>query len=221
MLKLKSYFQRPEKGYDPVPLEYADKYADFEFKKIDAELINKIGIFTGGFTNKSLLDLGGGPGQYSIEFAKQGATVTWHDISKNYLDIISQKSKIEEVDIKLSLGYLEGAKGKFDILFNRICWYYCINDYKFAALIYSLVNDGGYGYIILNNENYLFTKIKKEKLVKKVYLSINYWFNEVFDIKFIHIHPSHKKLQKAFSKFNFSYISIERENLNTVISFKK
>ncbi|TCC92725.1 class I SAM-dependent methyltransferase [Pedobacter hiemivivus] len=221
MLKLKSYFQRPEKGYDPVPLAYAAGYTDFEFKKIDTELVNKIGIFSDGFTNKTLLDLGGGPGQYSIEFAKQGAAVTWHDISKNYLDIASQKSKTEDVDIKFSLGYLESAKGKYDILFNRICWYYCFNDYKFADLIVSLVNDGGYGYIIVNNENWLFSKIKKEKLVKKIYLSLNYWFNEIFDIKFIHIHPSHKKLKKVFSKFNFSYLNVERENLNTVISFKK
>lgn len=221
MLKLKSYFQRPEKGYDPVPLAYAQGYTDFEFKKIDRELVRKLEIFANGFANKTLLDLGGGPGQYSIEFAKQGAFVTWHDISKNYLDIASKKSKTEEVEIKFSLGYLESAKGKFDILFNRICWYYCINDYKFAGLIYSLVNDGGYGYIIVNNENWFFDKIKTEKLIKKAFLSINYWFNEFLDIKFIHIHPSHRKLKKAFSKFNFTYINIEREKLNTIISFKK
>jgi SAM-dependent methyltransferase len=221
MLKLKSYFQRPEKGYDPVPLAYAQGYTDFEFKKVDADLVNEIGIFSNGLTNKTLLDLGGGPGQYSIEFAKRGAAVTWHDISKNYLDIARQKSKIEGVDIQFSLGYLENAKGKFDILFNRICWYYCINDYKFADLIYSLVKDGGYGYIVVNNESWLFEKIKKERRLKKAFLSINFWINEIFDIKFIHIHPSHKKLKKVFSKFNFSILNIERDKLNTVIVFQK
>lgn len=221
MLKLKSYFQRPEKGYDPVPLAYAQKYTDFEFKKVDSELVNKIGAFSNGFANKTLLDLGAGPGQYSIEFAKQGALVTWHDISKNYLEIASQKSRGEKMNIKFSLGYLESAQGKFDILFNRICWYYCINDYKFAGLIYSLVNSGGYGYIIVNNENWLFNKLKTEKWIKRVYLSINFWLNDFFDIKFIHIHPSHKKLKKVFSQFHFTYINIEKEKLNTVISFKK
>jgi SAM-dependent methyltransferase len=221
MLKLKSYFQRPEKGYDPVPLTYAQGYTDFEFKKVDTDLVNEIGTFSNGFTNKTLLDLGGGPGQYSIEFAKRGATVTWHDISKNYLDIARQKSEIEGVDIQFSLGYLENAKGKFDILFNRICWYYCINDYKFADLLYSLVKNGGYGYIVVNNESWLFEKIKKERRLKKAFLSINYWINEIFDVKFIHIHPSHKKLKKVFSKFKFSYLNIKRDKLNTVIVFQK
>lgn len=221
MLKLKSYFQRPEKGYDPVQLAHAQKYTDYEFKTIDLELVNTIKVFANGYINKKLLDLGGGPGQYSIEFAKQGATVTWHDISKNYLNIASQKSKIEKVDINFSLGYLENVKGEFDILFNRICWYYCINDYKFADLIYSLVNNGGYGYIIVNNENWLFSNMKKESLAKQTYLIVNYWLNEFFNIKFIHIHPSHKKIKKIFSKFNFSYLKIERDKMNTVISFKK
>lgn len=221
MVKLNYYFQNPKKGFDPVPLTYAKQYAAFEYKKFNSDCINEIISNDIELENKTLLDLGGGPGQYSLEFAKRGAKVTWHDISKNYLDIAKSKAEKQNLNINFSLGYLDDVRGKYDIIFNRICWYYCLNDSKFANLLYALVKDDGYAYIIVNNEMFLKERLKKEAFLKRMIFNFSFWVNETFDIKLIHIHPSHKKLNKVFANLKFKYLNIERNGLNTLIKFKK
>lgn len=72
MLWLKYHLQKPEKGFDPVPKAFAEKYAANEYKKIDSKVIDFIKTHLGDFENKTLLDLGAGPGQYNtlITFSK-------------------------------------------------------------------------------------------------------------------------------------------------------
>ncbi|MCX2573975.1 class I SAM-dependent methyltransferase [Pedobacter sandarakinus] len=221
MIRLKYYFQRPEKGFDPVPLSHAATYADHEFRKFNTDFIDEMVNQEVSFSGKSLLDLGGGPGQYSLAFAKKGAQVTWHDISRNYLNIVKNKAKQEKVNIKYSLGYLEDAHGTYDIVFNRICWYYCINDYAFAKHIYQLVNDGGYAFIMINNDNFLQKELQKESRLKKSIIKFSFWLNEKLNVKLTHVHPSHAKLKKVFAKYHFSEFNIQRTGLNTLITFKK
>jgi len=221
MLWLKYYLQKPEKGFDPVPKHFAEKYAANEYEKLDHTTVDVIERQIAGFENKSILDLGAGPGQYSIAFAKKGAEVTWHDISKNYLEIAKSITKTENVGLHFSLGYLEEANGKFDMVFNRICWYYCINDYKLAKCIYNLVKENGYGFIIVNNEKYLQKELEKESGFKKHAIKMSYWLNENFNIKLTHVHPSHRKLCKIFTSLNFKSLQLEQHGHNTLITFKK
>jgi len=221
MVKLKYYFQKPEKGFDPVPLGFAKQYAASEYKKFNTRVIDEMGIPLQSFNNKTVLDLGGGPGQYSLEFAKRGAKVTWHDISKNYLDIAKSKAEHEHLNINFSIGYLEQAKGKFDIIFNRICWYYCLNDYQFAHHLYTLINEGGYGYIIVNNEEFLENELKKESFFKRLIIKASYWINETLDIKLTHVHPSHRKLNRIFSSLKFKRLQVYRKGDSTLITFNK
>ena len=221
MLKIKYYLQRPEDGFDPVPLPYAKSYAEAEYNKFNPDLVEELENRIGNIAKKTLIDLGAGPGQYSIEFAKRAAKVTWHDISKNYLKIAEQHAQSNNLNINFSLGYLEEAKGCYDILFNRICWYYCIDDYKFASLIYTLVNKGGYAFILVNNNDFLFNQIKNYSFIKRNVIKVFYAINEKLNIKLIHVHPSHNKLRRVFSEYKFERFDIEKLGNNTLIFFKK
>ena len=147
-----SKFQRPEKGWDPVPKEYYMKYATSEWERgIDKNLIDTLDFWIGGLKGKNILDLGGGPGQYAVEFAKRGANVTWHDVSNRYLDFASNKAKENNVSINFSLGYMDEANKllhqKYDLVFNRICWNYCFSDFAFIKVIFDLLTNDGVAYI--------------------------------------------------------------------------
>ncbi len=149
--RLASLVQRPERGWDPVPSTWARTYADAEWDLNTAAIINRLEEWVSGFEGKRLLDLGGGPGQYSVALAKRGAQVTWHDISHNYLQIARSHAEQAGVKITFSMGYLEEAARlraePFDIVFSRCCWNYCRNDRDFAQVIYHLVKPGGSAYI--------------------------------------------------------------------------
>lgn len=146
---------RPETGWDPVPSEHAERYAQLEWGKYYPtnvyRQVDLLGSRIGGLEGKRVLDLGGGPGHYSVGFAQRGASVTWHDISQKYLSIVREYAEKHAVNIELSLGYLEDAKGfldsPFDLVFVRGCWYCCMRDRSFAKLVYRLVKPGGAGYI--------------------------------------------------------------------------
>ena len=93
-------FFRPENGWDPVPLIHAKKYADKKW--LDGtreELLYKIDDWVGGISGKTVLDLGGGPGQYSVALAKMGAKVVWHDVSELYLNYAKDKALSHNQDI--------------------------------------------------------------------------------------------------------------------------
>lgn len=143
-------FRRPDNGWDPIPEAYAEQYSSKEWELVNHSLVEEMDGLMGGLKGKTVLDLGGGPGQYSIAFARKGALVTWHDISKRYRDIAKAKAAESELNIEFSLGYMEEAERlgrRFDFVFNRICWYYCKNDRAFARIVFGLVAPGGGCYI--------------------------------------------------------------------------
>lgn len=152
---LHALLHRPEKGWDPIAPEYAERYAAAEWEKMDDTLINELEQRIGALQGKRVLDLGGGPGEYTVAFAQRGAKVTWHDISHNYLRIARRHAAEAGVDVEFSLGYMEEARKfvtrPFDLVFNRVCWYYCRNDREFARLVHDLVKPGGAAYIDTNN----------------------------------------------------------------------
>jgi len=142
---------RPEKGWDPIPMDYARAYADAEYAGFRPGLVKDLERVVGPLEEKRVLDLGGRPGHYSIDFARVGADVVWHDVSRNYESIAKAAAVDAGVSIHFSLGYLEDAAKfedeRFDLVFNRICWRYCQADSGFADLVYRLVAPGGAGYV--------------------------------------------------------------------------
>lgn len=142
---------RPERGWDPIPVDYARAYADAEYGGFDPGLVVDLERRIGPLAGRRVLDLGAGPGQYSIAFARAGADVVWHDVSRNYLSIARAAAEDAGVSVRFSLGYLEDAAKfsaqPFDLVFNRICWRYSFDDRAFADMLIRLVAPGGAGYV--------------------------------------------------------------------------
>src|SRR5260370_11759575 len=130
-----------QRGWDTITLEDARSYAALEWQKFDERPLQEIEEWLGGFSGKEVLDLGGGPGQFTIAMAHKGSRVTWHDISQNYRRIAQARNP--GLPVEYSLGYLEDAialgEGRFDLVFNRICWNYSRSDDAFATLIWRLL----------------------------------------------------------------------------------
>lgn len=182
-------------GYDPVPADHARYYTQTEWRTFNPTMVNILEARIGGFEGKRILDLGAGPGQFAIEFAKRGGKVTWHDISRNYLAIVKDLASAHGVDLDYSLGYLEEASRlmdhPFDLVFNRICWIYCANDFEFAKLIHDLIRPGGWGYV---NSDYWLEKMDP---LTKFRLAVNAHTG----IKLGHIIPPQGRLEKYFRGF--------------------
>lgn len=117
----------------------------------DPLLVALLDDWLGGFAGKRVLDLGGGPGHYSLEFAKRGARVTWFDVSSRYQELARLKCAEGGVEVEFAMGYLDEAAAvlqrQYDLVFNRLCWYYSFNDARFARMIYSLCDAGGVIYV--------------------------------------------------------------------------
>jgi SAM-dependent methyltransferase len=195
--RIHAWLHPPEKGWDPVPPAYAEQYATSEWSKLDENLVQRLGERIGGFEGKRVLDLGGGPGQFSVAFAKRGAQVTWHDVSRTYLGIAQRHARMAGVAIAFSLGYLEEAERftevPFDLVFNRICWYYCMNDSRFARLVVSLVRKGGSGYVDCNPAESQEVHGRRR---------IPYWLNNAFGLKVGHPFPPHGRIERLIRSAN-------------------
>ncbi len=209
-------FHKPENGWDPVSKNYALEYSNNCYKSIDYDLINEVTTFFCCIQNKSLVDLGAGPGQYSIEFTKLGANVTWHDVSKNYMEIAINKANDANVVIdKFILQYMDEVNYKCDFIFSRVCFYYCINDKQFLKNILNCLNKNGKAFITLHNED--FYKFKKLETFKwnQVKTSILTFLNNSIGLKIGHPHMSKKRIEKLFNSFELNYVNIYHDSLGT------
>jgi 2-polyprenyl-3-methyl-5-hydroxy-6-metoxy-1,4-benzoquinol methylase len=173
----------------------------------------------GGLEGKRVLDLGGGPGQYSVAFAKRGAITTWYDVSRIYHDFSKQKADENGVGINFSIGYLDEApeilNEQFDLVFNRICWNYGFCDFSFALKLYSLVSPGGVGYIDTTHSGW-----KRDTLPRGILFRT--WLNDTTGVKIGHPHPPHGRLAKIFSQFPIEEISIDyKMETNDRITFRR
>lgn len=202
---LHSRLHRPETGWDPVSPKHASDYAAGEWAYWETDLpayLDGIERQVGSFAGMEILDLGAGPGQYSVAFALRGASVTWHDVSHQYLAISQEKAREYDVAdrIRFKLAYMEDAAdlpaGSFDLVFNRISWYYCRNDAAFAKVIYRLVKPGGYAWIDCPHISYVSTKAK-----------LIYGLNERLGIKIGHPCPPPGRLEHDFVSFAGSTVT--------------
>ncbi len=215
--RLHMWCHRVEDGWDPIPLSYARDYSSLAETECDPCLVDRIEAQIGGFEGKRVLDLGGGPGQYSVLFAKRGARVTWHDVSRVYQKIASERAKDARVDLQFSLGYLDEAGGScpepFDLVFCRVCWCYSRSDRRFAKLIYSLLKPGGIGYIACNTPEF-----SRPTGLRK----LQYWLNGNLWWKIGHPMPPHGRIARLFQRYPIEKMEIDySSNLMDVVLFRK
>lgn len=189
---------RPEKGWDPVPAQYAAEYASRAWSSFEESVVVALEEKIGGLEGKQVLDLGAGGGQYSVAFAKRGALVTWYDISRNYLQIAQQKAKEAGVDIAFSLGYMDEApqnlQKQFDLVFNRVCFCYGWSDASFVFVIYKLVRPGGYAYIETNNSSFGWERLSPAARFRT-------WLNAATGIKIGHPHPPRGRIPALLLRY--------------------
>ena len=215
--RLHSLFHRPERGWDPISAEYARGYAEEQWRNISGALIDELEQRIGGLANKRILDLGAGPGQYSVAFARRGAQVTWHDVSRAYQKIASKHAADAGVGLSYSLGYLDEAgtliAHPFDLVFTRLAWCYCMNDRAFAELIYSLVRPGGAAYIDTNTPAFESIRGLRHFL---------YFFNDHFGLKIGHPHPPHGRIATLLHRYAIDFMILDySSHLNDRIFFVK
>ena len=183
-----SRVQRPDRGWDPVPVAHAEQYARSEWQSVSEPLLDQLEGWVGGLSGKRVLDLGAGPGQYTVAFARRGALVTWFDISMNYQAMA--RVKVDEFNVtgqvQFCIGYLDDAPRllaeRYDLVFNRICWNYGRSDRLLADAIYDLVRPGGYGYIDTTNSLFNAHKLSTSARLRT-------WLNAACSIKIGHPYP--------------------------------
>lgn len=211
--KLFARFYRPENNWDPVSPEWASKYGASEWLNLNVALLDELEILVDGFQGKRILDLGGGPGQYSIAFAKRGASVTWHDVSRTYRNMAQDKAiEFAVLDkIKFSLGYLDEAplllEESFDLVFNRICWSYGFSDRSFADVVYRMVSPGGFGYVDTNHSEFHREQLSASSKFRT-------WLNSSFSIKIGHPFPPHGRLAQLFLSYPIRRLIVDYSDAN-------
>jgi 2-polyprenyl-3-methyl-5-hydroxy-6-metoxy-1,4-benzoquinol methylase len=210
---------RVEKGFDPVSKQYAEAY----YKRKDASIINKeldeVEKQVGNLAGKKVLDLGAGPGYYATAFAKRKAITTWADISNNYKQIAMRDAAFENVNLDYQLCYLDDFTGQYDLIFNRICFYYCLNDQKFAKKIYNALLPNGVAYIMFHNSNRLYHE--SDSKLKKIIALSKYNINNILGIKIGHPPISKNRINNLFKKLNPKSIFIKDVGLDSLIVIKK
>ena len=195
---LHALLNRPEKGWDPISPAYASENSKIEWNQgVDESLLDELDRWVGGLAGRRVLDLGGGPGQYSVAFAKRNAIVTWHDVSHAYRELAQRKASEQNVQIRFSIGYMEDAaklhNERFDLVFNRICWYYGFTDYRFAQIVFDLVRPGGVGYVDTVHSG-------APDPTASWSVSVRTWLNDRLGIKIGHPLPPHGRVARLFMK---------------------
>lgn len=215
--RIKSWFQRPEKGWDPVPSEYAKKYSERCYAEDISDACVEIKDFFRDVRDKKVLDLGAGPGQFTCFFAEQGADITWHDVSKNYYDIFCKK--YPDLNVKTVLSYIDDISGSYDFVFNRVCWYYSMNDKSFLRAIYRAMKPGAKGYFIIPNEGYL-ASLSQVGLGRAIRL-IQFYLNNSWGIKIGHPMNTTKRIRKLFRHYPWGTLDINVDGRETIVKCQK
>ena len=193
-------FKKTKNGFDPIDQEYALKYFDETYGKknrLDHKLISilKENI---EIKNKKIVDLGAGPGQYTLLLAKEGAQVHYHDISHNFVKLAIEKAAKEGYSFTHTIDYIDNLNGLYDVIFNRGAFNYCFDDKKFVDILYNQLNKGGIYFGILVNENQVFSTKKAPLFSKTTLFYIQFWLNDLLNIKLGHPFTSKRKIKKIF-----------------------
>jgi 2-polyprenyl-3-methyl-5-hydroxy-6-metoxy-1,4-benzoquinol methylase len=217
---LHALFHRPERGWDPIPATYAAQYTEIQWGQgVKESLLDELECWVGGLSGKRVLDLGGGPGHYSVAFAKRNADVTWHDVSRTYREVAEMKAINEKVHIQFSIGYMDAAAKlhcePFDLVFSRVCWNYGLSDHSFADAFFDLIKPGGVGYVDAMHSGARDPNSSWSVLIRT-------WLNQQFAIKIGHPMPPHGRIAKLFMKKPITKMLVDYSSpLNDRITFVK
>ena len=191
-----------EKGYDPIEKSYAEDYTrkawkqDYHSGKVKA-VVDTVESKAGKLADKRVLDLGAGPGQFTMGLAQRGAQVTWHDPSREYQRLA--RELLHDVTIEFSIGYLEQASkfynSPFDIVFCRVCWFYFVSDKRAVDLIVSLLKPGGVARVEVNSEDWR----KEERRSDNVWRKISRALYHGTAIKLHYFAPPAKHIPRLFA----------------------
>lgn len=207
----------PETGWDPIPAKHCEAYTAHASETFDAGVILRMEQSIGCLAGKRILDLGGGPGQYSIEFALRGAQVTWHDVSHNYLRVARQHAENCGASLDFSIGYLEDANrlvpNSYDLVFVRVCWNYCRSDRRFARLVYSLVRPGGVAYVESNTPAFAQPRGLRR---------IQYWLDGNVRLKIGHPFPPRGRIAAFFQQMPIRHMETDYNSplVDKILVFK-
>ena len=209
---------RPEKGWDPVSQTFAQNYcAKVQTEQID-NIFEYINLFIGPVEKLNVLDLGGGPGHFSIEFAKRGAKVVWFDVSRIYKKMAEKKAHKVGVTVDFCLGYMEEAPfmldREFDLVFNRVCWYYGSSDFAMAQVMRKMVKPGGGVFLETNNS------MSGKHSIKKW---LQCFLNNIFYLKIGHPYPPKGRAERLLQRNGFNILDADysREGFDRLFAKKK
>ena len=211
-----SKFQLPQKGFDPVPVNYATKYFEqaHNGKRFNRKILDQLNKYI-DLSKSKVLDLGAGPGQYTKYFVEQGAETYYHDISKGYLKLF--KEKFPDLKYTATLDYLDHFQGQYDLIFNNVCFNYCMDDRKFVKKIAQGLHPEGIFFGVLGNEN-----IYNKELSKNAFLiKMQFLLNDIFGIKIGHPFTGRKRIKRLFTKEYFEILALEDFEANTLVVVKK
>jgi 2-polyprenyl-3-methyl-5-hydroxy-6-metoxy-1,4-benzoquinol methylase len=203
--QLHAKFRRPENGWDPVPASHAASYGNSEWRAVNGDVLDELGKHIGGFEGKKVLDLGGGPGQFSVAMAQRGALVTWHDISRRYGDMAAVKAREHGVGhrVSFSVGYLDEAPqlltDRFDLVFNRICWNYAFDDRSFARVVFEMTRPGGWAYVDTTHSGYKRDEMSASSRLRTL-------INDQLGLKIGHPYPPRGRLERLFKALPHQYL---------------
>lgn len=122
---------------------------------------------------------------------------------------------------EFSLDYMEDAVGEYDVVFNRVCWCYCISDKSFAGKILSLVRPGGVGYLVINTERYLEQKWGSMPLALRLRSRLFFFLNDTISLKIGHVMPSHRKIERLFHRMPLRNLDLGFRDEMTVVRFRR
>jgi 2-polyprenyl-3-methyl-5-hydroxy-6-metoxy-1,4-benzoquinol methylase len=216
-------FQNPNKGFDPISKKYAKKYFDDTYKltgRIDRNLLELLKS-TIELNGKKVVDLGAGPGQYTLLLAKEGAQVHYHDISHNFVKLAIEKAAKEGYSFTHTIDYIDYVNGPYDVIFNRGAFNYCFDDKKFIDILNNQLNKGGIYFGILVNENQVFSTKIKSWFSKTTLLYIQFWLNDLLNIKLGHPFTSKRKIKKIFEAAPFEILRLEDYGIQTLVIARK
>ncbi len=209
--QLHARFHRPERGWDPVPPAHAGAYAESPDAGVDAALFAQLDAWAGGLAGKRVLDLGSGPGHHALAFARLGADVTCYDTSKIYLDLLQRCAADAGLTprIRCVLGYLDDAptrlpNERFDLVFNRVCWYYGFSDRSLAKAVHALIAPGGGCFIE--------TPIAGHNLAQSsISTRVRTWLNTHAHLKIGHPFPPAGRIAALFDELGAASIRVEHD----------